>query len=210
MFRRALFTVALVATPLMAGPGKEASGKACISIENDLDRLACYDRALGRTPVEEKAALEGDVGAWDVSVETSEMDDSTSVYLSLRSLEPVACSAYGDRQKLTLLIRCVENTTAMYFTGNSCHFADGFDGYGRADLRVDDHSAYEVRMFDSTDSKALGFWRGRKAIPQIKRLLGGETLLLRTTPFGMSPFTAKFPIAGIDEAIKPLRAACHW
>jgi type VI secretion system protein VasI len=66
-----------------------AAGETCISISNDLDRLACYDKELGRTAKVE--AVPVSAGAWEVVQQTSKMTDQTEVFLRLDSEEIIDC-----------------------------------------------------------------------------------------------------------------------
>jgi type VI secretion system protein VasI len=191
--------VCLFASPVVA--------QECGVIDNDLDRLACYDKASGRTPTTEAVTTE--VGKWDVSIEKSEFKDTTDVYLQLASNEPIQCGMLGSPAVATLVLRCKENATAIYIS-TACHFASGFDGYGKVEHRVDDKQSGETEFTASTDNSALGLWQGWRVTSFIKMLLGGNTLLVRFTPYNESPKTAKFNIAGIGEAIVPLREACQW
>ncbi len=43
----------------LAACGVATAGSQCIGIESDLDRLACYDKESGRTPVTTEAAGAG-------------------------------------------------------------------------------------------------------------------------------------------------------
>lgn len=104
----------------------------CPAIENDLDRLACYDKASGRTPT---VTAESAKGSWSVQTKRSEFEDTTDVYMSVQSKAPVACNMFGSHQPASLYLRCQENTTAIYIATN-CHLASGFQGYGEVDVRV--------------------------------------------------------------------------
>ncbi|WP_457650856.1 type VI secretion system-associated protein TagO [Profundibacter sp.] len=188
---------------LLAGP---VVAQECITIDNDLDRLACYDKASGRTPITETVTPND--GKWNVRIERSEFKDTKDVYLSLDSNEPVQCR-FGSAETVTLLLRCSENTTSIFFS-TPCHVTSGYGGYGNVEYRVDDKPAGKRGFQESTDNRALGLWRGGSSIPFIKKLFGGKELLIRFTPYGESPKTASFAIVGIDDAIKPLREACHW
>lgn len=196
-----LFLVAALTAPLSA-PAQE-----CPAIENDLDRLACYDRESGRTPTTETTTVPN--GAWSVREEKSDFKDTTDVNLRLQSDAPITCSSYKQPAPATLILRCMENTTTLYIA-TQCHLASGHGGYGRVEYRVDTRKA-KTRSFDaSTDNAALGLWNGGRSIPMIKELIGAEKLLTRFTPYGESPVTASFNLNGLDEAIKPLRKSCHW
>ena len=182
---------------------------SCISIANDLDRLACYDSESGRTPSISVTPPAPD-NDWSVRSSTSRMTDDTDVFLYVSSEEPIDCGRLSDPARVTLWVRCVENTTAMVFS-TECHMTSSdYNDYGHVDLRIDDRPARTVPMTESTDNEALGLWTGAQAIPEIKELFGGAKLLARMTPYSESPFTANFNIAGLEDAIAPLREACGW
>lgn len=138
--------------------------------------------------------------------ETSKFDDRTNVFLTTQSEEALSCRFNSGTA--TLVVRCLENTTSVVLV-TGCHMAD-LGSYGKVEYRIDDRRASSVRMRESTDNKALGLWRGGQAIPFAKRLFGADRLLMRFTPYGESSMTASFDISGLEEAIKPLREACHW
>ena len=83
-------------------------------------------------------------------------------------------------------------------------------GYGDVTFRIDKEAAFERSLNASTNNHSLGLWSGGSAIPMIKRLIGKSTLAIRATPYNESPGLFEFPIAGLDEALKPLRKACGW
>ncbi|MDP2495878.1 type VI secretion system-associated protein TagO [Shimia thalassica] len=180
----------------------------CLAIDNDLDRLACYDRESGRTPVTDVLENTPATGNWNIRTKTSDFKDTTDVYMTVESSEAVSCRSYGNANRITLMVRCLENTTSIFFYGD-CHFAD-HNGYDKVEYRIDDNPAGSRRFDSSTDSKALGLWNGGSSIPFVKKLIGADELLLRATPFSESPITMKFNIVGLDEAIKPLRKECGW
>jgi len=187
--------------------GGAAFAQECVTIDNDLDRLACYDRESGRTPKVEVAAAPS--GKWRVREETSEFKDTTDVYISVNSDETVRCSDYNSPGNVRLLIRCRENTTAiMLQTG--CHVTSGYGNYGKIEYRIDDRKAKTRSFVESTNNKTLGLWYGNQSIPMIKELFGGDRLLMRFTAYNQSATTARFTITGLEEAIKPLRKECGW
>ncbi|WP_238366934.1 type VI secretion system-associated protein TagO [Mesobacterium pallidum] len=89
-------------------------------------------------------------------------------------------------------------------------FLSDIQGHGRVDLRVDQHQTRTQSMNVSTDNQALGLWNGGRSIPVIKSMFDSETLAVRLTPHSESPQEFAFNISGLEEAIKPLRQACHW
>ena len=179
---------------------------ACIKTENDLDRLACYDKASGRTPVVLTAPSKG---RWQAQTEKSALTDQTTVVLSLDSNETPDCG-WNRGAKIKLVLRCMENRTVAYFD-TGCHMASSeYSSYGKIQYRVDDEKAQTADGDASTDNKSLGLWTGGQSIPFIKRLLGKQKLTARMTPFSESPFTVSFEVNGLDQSIQPLRDACGW
>ena len=53
-------------------------------------------------------------------------------------------------------------------------------------------------------------WYGANAIGFAKKLFSGNNLLIRATPYSDSSIQVEFPIAGLEQAIAPLRKACKW
>lgn len=196
-----LFLISLLAT------SAPAFAEVCPEIENDLDRLACYDKEAGLTPATTIEPATN--GNWIVSTDKSEFKDTTDVIVALRSENTLSCKNYGAAEKASLILRCSENTTAMYLA-TDCHLASGHGGYGQVEYRFGEKPAHKREFNASTDNKALGLWSGRKSISMIKAMLGSERAIFRFTPYGNSPVTAKFNITGIDDAIAPLRKECGW
>lgn len=180
----------------------------CRSIEADLDRLACYDRESGRTPI--ATPVETD-SQWRVRVEKSEMTDEENVYVSVDADEPVSCQQFSDPEKPTLVLRCQENTTSLIIATSGCHLVSSqYNDYGDVTYRIDDLSSRTRGFDESTSNRSLGLWSGGTSIPFIKSMFGHKELLTRFTPFNSNPVTARFQIGGLEEAIAPLREACGW
>lgn len=197
----------VTAAAILAAGSAMASPDACIQIENDLDRLACYDKEVGRTPTQERVPT--DAGEWSVRKETSKLTDQANVYAAVESEEVINCG-WNRGEKIRLFVRCMENSTSLIFQ-TGCHMTSSeYNDYGDVTYRLDDDKARTVGMQESTNHRSLGLWSGGRSIPVIKQMLGKSQMVVRMTPYGESPFTASFNIAGLDEAIAPLREACGW
>ncbi len=179
-----------------------ADGAECAAIPDPDARLNCYDSLF--KVVEPPTTVEN----WRSDSSMSLLDDSKIVTLFLSSDAPIR-SRFGSSQPADMIVRCKENTTALYFL-----FADQFmsdiQGYGRVSYRIDSAKAAVWPMDVSTDNKALGLWSGSTSIPAIKQLIGGNSLFLRVTPYNESAIEMTFTIAGLEAAVKPLREACGW
>ena len=178
------------------------ASEECAQLSNDTERLACYDSEYRPTVASTQSS------EWLVNEEASPIDDSRSVYLSVSSTDEIR-NRYGRPGHARLVVRCVENTTSMILTFANHHMTSHRQ-YGTVTLRIDDETAFERRMSESTDNKALGLWNGGSSIPVIRSMYGNDVLTVRATPYSESPITAQFPITGLEEAITPLREACHW
>jgi len=145
---------------------------------------------------------------WYVSQSTSKLDDSPTVSLKTYSNELIS-GRFGRDDKATLVLRCMENTTNLYFTFAK-NFMASIGSYGSVTYRIDDASAKTVSMKESTDNEALGLWSGGRAIPVIKKMFGHDSLTIRVTPYNKSSITMTFNISDLKQDIQPLREACHW
>ncbi|TWI29714.1 type VI secretion system-associated protein TagO [Paracoccus sulfuroxidans] len=192
----------LTAGFLIAAAGTAAAQEECVKITDPDDRLNCFDQSYRASETVETES------EWKVEIDKSKLDDTTQVTMALESNEPVR-KRFGGSEKGSLLIRCKENTTALYILWAGNFMAD-LQGRGRVDYRVDDRAAKRVNMDESTDNMALGLWNGGKSIPFIKDMYGASSLYVRATPFSESPVEMTFNVSGIEEASKPLREACGW
>jgi type VI secretion system protein VasI len=187
--------------------GALAQQSTCGTVEDSIERLACYDKESGRTPkIETTNDPKSD---WVVRTQVSKLTDQKGVYLSLESKDRVSCR-FNQGSKAMLMIRCHENTTSIYLS-SECHMTSSeYNDYGDVTYRVDDKPSVKAKFEESTDNKSLGAWEGGKAIPIIKRLMSGSNLVMQFTPYNESPKITEFNIAGLDQVIGPLREQCKW
>lgn len=195
----------LAALAVATALGAQDDPQACARISDDDERLRCYD-LVHRVETERVPTVQSD---WTVRVDRSRLDDSTSVFMYVGSDEP-HINRFGQRENLTLHIRCLENTTALYIHFGGAFMASGARDYVTVDYRVDDRAPRERRFYESNNNQALGLWRGNQSIPFIQELFGGNALYVRAVPFSDSAIDGEFNIAGLEEEIAPLREACNW
>lgn len=198
----------------------EAAPENCHPIVNDISRLRCYDSETDyparsqssgvQAEPEEDQADPLDFGKWRVRERGSEMMDFENIYASLQSENEVRHQYSHQRNtgKARLLIRCMDNSTAMTIRMDGQFLAD-IQGYGSVDIRIDDGVTRSYRFVESTDNKELGQWRGN-AIPLLKRMIGAETIRFEVTPYNESPQVMRFDARGIDNVISSVRERCSW
>lgn len=194
-------TLCLVGQPAAA----ETGIARCLTIGNSLDRLACYDQEAGYGPeVREEAIGTGD---WRVRSETSKIDDTTNVWVSLLSEDQTSCPYKSGNHSIHMA--CRENSTNLWIHFGDC-FMSSIQGKGRVTYRLDSDKAQTQNFRESNNNMALGLWSGGQAIPFIKKMMGHDRLIVRATPFSDSTVTAEYRISGLEEAVRPLREACNW
>lgn len=170
-------------------------------------RLLCYD-GLFRNEVSTVLPT-ADMGKWEHQSDVSKITDSADHYISLKSDDTIPNKFGFGSNPASILIRCKENKTSIYFSFGD-HFLADIQGYGRITFRIDDKKS-ETKSFDvSTNNKSLGLWDGGSAVPFVKKLAGAKQMVVRMTPFNESALTVTFDVRGFDAAIKPVREACKW
>ena len=207
-FRTIVFGFALSALIVPSAAQEIDRGLAgCAAIENTVNRLTCYDELAKQRNVDKPAVETVTKGKWEVQTETSKIDDSTNAYMSVES-ENEFPGRFSGAKRAMLMIACREKSTHVYFTFGD-HFMADSGGYGDTTIRIDKQKASTMTLRESTDNGALGLWSGA-GVPFLKKLFGRSALLVRATPYNESAITVDFNIAGIENAIAPVRKNCGW
>ena len=176
--------------------------KACADVVDDAKRLICYDLVFR---IKQTTTIQG---KWEVREETSKISDKRNVFVSVDSNEPLR-GRFGQKRPATLMITCRESKTDCYIVFGG-HFMSSLQGAGKVTYRVDKKPAKHRQFTESNDHQALGLWSSGASIPFVRELLGGDRLFVEATPYSESAVTAEFDIGGLEEALRPLMAACAW
>lgn len=204
MIFKVIFTVVVIA--LISGSafaGTEEEIGKCAKIKGEALRLICYDELAKMLGVDKpKTTIKEAKGKWHVTEETSPIDDSINVLLSLFANDMVK-SGYKTVTPV-LFVRCKENETRVVINWSL------YLGLEETEMltRLDSQKARTSKWSLSTDNEAV-FFRGSN-VDFAKTLMRHEKLLTQVTPYGENPVMATFDIRGLSETIKPLREACHW
>lgn len=184
----------------------------CSELYGTITRTECYDaiaEELGTDGPAQPPPINTDrpnTGSWRIRRDTSAIDDSPSVYLSVEAADVIPDRLGIGTVQPILFIRCVENTTAVVVS------VQRYLGLRttRVRYRIDDQTAQSASWQISNDTEAIGLWNGATSIPFIQQLFGANVVLFEITPYNDNTVTFRFPISALEEAISPLRAACHW
>ncbi|MDR0274124.1 MAG: type VI secretion protein [Burkholderiaceae bacterium] len=203
----AVMTLALgcVVSPL-ARADVNSDMARCAAESNGVKRLECFDSIVHRLGLSSPRSATNTVSKWRVDKETSRMDDSTNVMVSLEAESNI--SGWPSKTYTpSLVLRCKEKKTEVYIvTGMSPQVEYGTNG-ATVTLRFDKDKATKIQTSKSTDGQALFFGQ---SVSFIKNMIGHSTLLFEFVPFNSSPAMTTFDLKGIEEAIKPLRETCKW
>jgi type VI secretion system VasI family protein len=190
-----LLSAALLAAPALAQDNTNPYAQ-CRDIKPAMERLSCYDGVRAQqdgidTPL---ASQLPDTGEWRITNKKHPISGTPDVYLMH--------SAKSDDE--TLILRCRENTTDAYITTKS--FVAENESK-RVRFKVDDGSETRQDWLVATDGLALF---AERAIPFIKSIASGNTFVFEYTPFHKGAHIVTFDLTGLNNALKDLRAACHW
>jgi type VI secretion system protein VasI len=205
--RRLLIPLAILALPSGALSAQRESQPIarCAAITSPATRLDCYDRLAKTLNLDRPAPLPITAptgsGKWNVSSEISPVDDSKTVVVSIEANELVGRSY--RKSSPTLVLRCKERKTVAYIDWEAYLGLDET----RVLTRIDDQPASRTSWSISTDRKASFH---EQPIAFIKSLLGHQRLVSEVTPYGENPVLVTFSIAGLNQAIGPLRETCGW
>ena len=178
----------------------------CAAETNSVKRLECFDSLSNRLGVASPKTSTTTVSKWRVNKETSRIDDSSNVIISLDADSSI--SGWPRKTNTpSLILRCKERKTEAYIvTGMSPQVEYGTDG-ATVTIRFDKEKATKYQTSKSTDGEALFFGQ---SVGLIKKMLQHTTMLFEFVPFNSSPAMTTFDLRGLAEAVKPLKDTCKW
>lgn len=196
----------LLALGLLHTPHAAAGPLDCARVDDPAARLACFDAEFPRAML---LAPEADTGLWRMQSAPSAIAGRTDHTLSLASQGTIQCR-WAEPRPVQLRIRCIANITSVALE-TGCNMASGpSSSDGDVSVQLDSGTARMARMTAGADGRSLGLWSGTASIPFVRDLIGKSALTVRMTPYLEETVSAVFDLRGIDEAIKPARAACGW
>ncbi|EFO31939.1 conserved hypothetical protein [Roseibium sp. TrichSKD4] len=190
--------------------------KNCVEIEDELDRLNCFDRLAERytrneaqdwAPKNDAAAGHriGNLGDWQIDVRKSIWDGSDIVIARLaaeeRYTEPSAIP-----KRPSLFIACNEGMLSFWI--NLDTYLSEPNAGRQVSYRMDNGATSVVNMNESKDRKALGLWRQPQSVEFIRSVSRSEKLVFRITPVNSLQVTFSFKMSGFERALAPLEKAC--
>lgn len=182
----------------------------CRAEPSPLVRLDCYDRTLlpVGSPTGDELAQTGPAWQRAMAQEQARGDHSTAFLITVTEGDNptvvMTTPAIGlPPPRPVLMLSCQDNITRLQVALVTPRKED--DGMV---MLATEKTRFNAHWFLRESGYLLESSRGLSGIDEIKRLSGAESLTIGGQNGAVG--SLRFSIAGLDEAIKPLRAACHW
>lgn len=191
----------VMASVWFAGSAGSTSGQElrdrlldCARIQDDGERLDCFDGLAGSLQASSEVAESG----WKMNAKSDPIDDTETLTLYL-----AAANTTPEVEKpVYLFIRCRSGETSSFITWNR-------ELAGAETLVRFDQAEAERQYWNlSTDSEATFQPGDGEAF--VKRLMETRVLTVQVNPVDSRPLTAVFDLAGLEDAVDPLRESCGW
>lgn len=176
---------------------------ACLAIDENAARLACYD-GLAAMAADQTARI--DEGGWVLEEWPSRLNPAWTDYEAwTAALNPVPGTG-GVPVFPVLTLRCEQGETRAFFI------------FGRIvpGNKVQVHyrlGAGEIQPGELTatpDGRRLGLWTSQLSVHFIRALYNSERLRIQIPVAGGEPLTAAFELSGLAAIAVPLKEACGW
>jgi len=186
------------------GPALRRGLSECLAHPDPRLRLECYDRLAGE--VEGEAGLRWldtsggmMLGSWVVQEELDPMRDALTVTASLDAV----LGSGPDGDPVTLRVRCQEGRTVV-----SIHWARFLGGERQMRLRFGSQEPFAVRWDRTPGGSALELSRDTPGF--LARMAEHPRFAAQIAVTRGGEATAVWELAGLTEAMQPVREQCRW
>jgi hypothetical protein len=185
----------------------------CRIIRTSLERVNCYDNVIMDYKIIRKSSAEEldteyDTGKWNIKYQTSPINDSTDIYMELRS-ENLMRKKDGDTTRPMLVVQC---STTYHTPENVFVFIEWNVDLGRHPKmrlihRFNRRDAVKRPWTLSNDRLASYH---EDPISFIPKLLKNQELQVQIEPPLESFFIARFNLDGFENTVKAIKDECGW
>ena len=192
-----------------------AHAQDCPSIDNDIERLNCFDKTYPSVDKKELPSTKAlsapkstyNLNTWVHKREKDKMNDSFTNTIAIYA--STGLNNYG--KKIPLIIQCYKKKAwgkLKPFTSLYVDWGNYLGQNAKVTTRIGSNKPKTSSWTVSNDG-VVSFYLGND-VKFINSLLADDILTLKVTPYSQNPVTASFDISGLGEAIKPIRQACKW
>jgi len=165
----------------------------CSLLADDSERMHCH---LQSAAPPKKAA------AWLVS----ESRSMQSVVATQTANWPVQCGAHEGT--VTVVLSCQKTSMRVVFS-TACPLASAGDE-SKVIFRMQGVEAANKSFLVGGNTRSLTLNQHEEVIDLVKSWFAHDQVNVTIQPSDNQAFSASFDIAGLEEAVKPLRHACEW
>lgn len=193
--------VLILIAVLLSLPVYSQSGFSCANIEDDVNRLSCFDAIY---PSNNRDIAQGNdaVGFWHIETDISPIDDSINLLAYVKSDQDD--SVYNPSPRL--FIRCNDGEEDVFF-GFHERLMENPKHRSQVVLRVDKNDAFDATLVIGKDHKAVFIDKPKKFI---FGLIDSDTVAIRVNYHYKAPQSYVFKLDGIKDMIEKYRFACGW
>jgi hypothetical protein len=193
--------ISISAIPALAQGAADPS--ACLAIDEDGARLACYD-GLAAMAADEAARVDG--GGWVLEEWPSRLNPAWTDYEAwTAALNPIP-GAGGIPVYPVLTLSCEQGETRAFF--NFGRIVPGEKV--RVHYRLGAGEVQPGELTLTPDGRRLGLWTSQLSVHFVRALYRSERLRIQIPVDGGEPLTAAFELGGLAATAGPLEEACGW
>jgi hypothetical protein len=188
--------------PAMAQIDVSVAAKFCQVIQDDTQRLKCFDGLFSESQVAKEQTTSSAPKGWDVKETQSPVDDSPQVTATLDSTSNGPAGLLN--MPAVLFLRCKDHKTDAMF-GKPM----GFVGLQPVKViaRINDQKAIETNWPTATNGQEVF---APSAVQLIQALPDNGTLFLRATGPNNETIEGTFALGTVSAVREKIAAACKW
>ncbi len=145
---------------------------------------------------------------WIIETSATSNPERPTIFLATESINN-KLSDTGPARPAKMLIRCLNNTTAVLFEFPGYEMSDDRE-YSEIEYHTSGESDDILELSIAGNKSVLGVWRGFRAIPFVRKLFDKQSLDILATAKNGTDLEASFNITGIETSITKLRNTCEW
>ena len=115
----------------------------------------------------------------------------------------------GREGKAVMTIRCIKNNTSVLFEFPGYEMSD-HKKYSEILYNTGNDTNYILELSLAENTSIMGVWRGFRAVPFVRKLIGKQNLDIIATAKNGADLSANFDISNLSSEISNVRKSCQW
>lgn len=145
---------------------------------------------------------------WSLTRRVATDTRPSALVIDAVSKQPV--TGLFNRQELAQIsVTCQENRTSIRLRFPNNILSD-VGSYGVVTYQLDGAAEVQLQMTKAESEDTLGVLVGTVAVPLLQDMILANAIRFDVTAINDRRRSAEFSLAGLSEALEPLRDACNW